>query len=406
MLVWRAGYLKDSGQPNTTETSIAKLYATEAAIRCANTAIQVHGGSGYVDDYPGRALPARRARDDPVRGDLPDPEADHRAGADGHRRARPEVMFTTQRARPPRRDRRRRRGDDGRGHRPAGLSVRRAHAAARSAAGGARVRGSSGSGAISARSVERGRSGELGRGGRRPDRLEAVAELEGFAPCELVIEAAPESLEVKRELFERLAEVVSDECVLATNTSSLPVTAIAGGLQEPRARGGHALLQPRSGHAPARGGRGRGILREALARARRRARRWASGSSRLCDGPGFLVNRCARPYGLEAARLLAEGIASVEQIDRICRLERRLSHGAVRAGGPGGPRHPAVRRALLLRAELRRAAMAAVADHRAAGGRGAAGAQVRAAVSTTTRTGSTGRPIRSRPLPGAARARS
>jgi alkylation response protein AidB-like acyl-CoA dehydrogenase len=52
MLVWRAGYLKDAGKPNTTETSIAKLYATEAAIRCANTAIQVHGGSGYVDDHP------------------------------------------------------------------------------------------------------------------------------------------------------------------------------------------------------------------------------------------------------------------------------------------------------------------------------------------------------------------
>ncbi len=52
MLVWRAGFLKDAGKPNTTETSIAKLYATEAAIQCANTAIQVHGGSGYVDDYP------------------------------------------------------------------------------------------------------------------------------------------------------------------------------------------------------------------------------------------------------------------------------------------------------------------------------------------------------------------
>jgi butyryl-CoA dehydrogenase len=52
MLVWRAGYLKDSGKPNTTETSIAKLYASEAAVRCANTAIQVHGGSGYVDDHP------------------------------------------------------------------------------------------------------------------------------------------------------------------------------------------------------------------------------------------------------------------------------------------------------------------------------------------------------------------
>jgi len=51
-LVWRAGWLKDTGQPNTTETSIAKLFATEAAVRTANAAIQVHGGSGYVDDHP------------------------------------------------------------------------------------------------------------------------------------------------------------------------------------------------------------------------------------------------------------------------------------------------------------------------------------------------------------------
>jgi butyryl-CoA dehydrogenase len=51
-LVWRAAWLKDTGQPNTTETSIAKYYATESSVRCANRAIQVHGGSGYVDDYP------------------------------------------------------------------------------------------------------------------------------------------------------------------------------------------------------------------------------------------------------------------------------------------------------------------------------------------------------------------
>ena len=51
-LVWKAGWLKDTGQPNTLETSVAKLFSTEAAIRCANTAIQVHGGSGYVDDFP------------------------------------------------------------------------------------------------------------------------------------------------------------------------------------------------------------------------------------------------------------------------------------------------------------------------------------------------------------------
>jgi alkylation response protein AidB-like acyl-CoA dehydrogenase len=52
LLVRRAGILKDQGRPNTAETSIAKLYATESAVECANAAIQVHGGSGYVDDYP------------------------------------------------------------------------------------------------------------------------------------------------------------------------------------------------------------------------------------------------------------------------------------------------------------------------------------------------------------------
>jgi butyryl-CoA dehydrogenase len=52
MLVLRAGLLKDEKKPNATETSVAKLYATEAAVECANLAIQVHGGSGYVDDYP------------------------------------------------------------------------------------------------------------------------------------------------------------------------------------------------------------------------------------------------------------------------------------------------------------------------------------------------------------------
>jgi len=52
MLVWRAGFLKDQNRPNTLETSVAKLHATEAAVECANTAIQVHGGAGYVDDHP------------------------------------------------------------------------------------------------------------------------------------------------------------------------------------------------------------------------------------------------------------------------------------------------------------------------------------------------------------------
>ncbi len=52
MLVFRAGMMKDAGKPNTTETSIAKLFATESASECADAAIQVHGGAGYVDDHP------------------------------------------------------------------------------------------------------------------------------------------------------------------------------------------------------------------------------------------------------------------------------------------------------------------------------------------------------------------
>jgi alkylation response protein AidB-like acyl-CoA dehydrogenase len=52
LLVWRAGDLKDQGRPSTLETSIAKYHATEAAVRCANAAIQVHGGYGYIDEYP------------------------------------------------------------------------------------------------------------------------------------------------------------------------------------------------------------------------------------------------------------------------------------------------------------------------------------------------------------------
>jgi butyryl-CoA dehydrogenase len=52
LLVWRAGHLKDQGRPNTLETSIAKYHATETAVKCANAAIQVHGGYGYIDEYP------------------------------------------------------------------------------------------------------------------------------------------------------------------------------------------------------------------------------------------------------------------------------------------------------------------------------------------------------------------
>ena len=78
-------------------------------------------------------------------------------------------------------------------------------------------------------------------------RLQGVAEPAGLAPCELVIEAAPERLEVKQQLFGELSEsVVSEECVLATNTSSLLVTAVASVVKGPeRVVGMHFLTRRR-----------------------------------------------------------------------------------------------------------------------------------------------------------------
>ena len=104
------------------------------------------------------------------------------------------------------------------------------------------------------------------------------------------------------------------------------------------------------------------------------------------DGPGFLVNRCNRPFGLEALRLLQERIADVETIDRICRHRGRLPDGPVRADGPGRRRHRLRGLQELLRAELRRAALAALADHRALRRRRACTAARAGAATTTTRS--------------------
>ena len=169
------------------------------------------------------------------------------------------------------------------------------------------------------RSVERGRLGEADATAAG-DRLDPVAELDGFGPCELVIEAAPESLELKRELFKRLVEVVSDDCVLATNTSSLPVTAIAGGLRAPQRVVGMHFFNPAPVMRLLEVIAGEDSSSEALARARAAGEAMGKRVIQASDGPGFLVNRCARPYGLEATRLLVEGVASVQEIDRICRL--------------------------------------------------------------------------------------
>ncbi|HEY2767489.1 MAG TPA: 3-hydroxyacyl-CoA dehydrogenase NAD-binding domain-containing protein [Solirubrobacteraceae bacterium] len=151
-------------------------------------------------------------------------------------------------------------------------------------------------------------------------RLEVVEQLDGLAPCDLVIEAAPELPELKRELYERLSQIVAADCVLATNTSSLPVTGIAAAASNPERVVGMHFFNPAPLMKLVEVIAGTRSEDRALALADATGRAMGKTVIRATDGPGFLVNRCNRPFGLEALRTLAERIADVETIDRICRL--------------------------------------------------------------------------------------
>jgi 3-hydroxybutyryl-CoA dehydrogenase len=166
-----------------------------------------------------------------------------------------------------------------------------------------------------ARWAEKGRVSEDAAGV-----LEPVSRLDELGPCELVIEAAPERAELKRDLFGALSMVCGDEVVLATNTSSIPVTSLASAAARPENVVGMHFFNPpplmplleviradQSSDA---------AVKLAIAVGR------AMGKEVIVavDGPGFLVNRCGRPFNGEALRLLQERVATHEQIDRICRL--------------------------------------------------------------------------------------
>ena len=170
------------------------------------------------------------------------------------------------------------------------------------------------------RGVERGRwsAEDADAAAQRLRPAPDVAELE---PCELVIEAAPERLELKRELFARLSEdVVSDDCVLATNTSSLLVTAVASAAKRPERVVGMHFFNPAPVMRLLEVVAGAQSSEEALSRARAAGEAMGKHVIVAADGPGFLVNRSNRPFGLEGLRLLQERVAPLDDIDRICRL--------------------------------------------------------------------------------------
>jgi 3-hydroxybutyryl-CoA dehydrogenase len=171
-----------------------------------------------------------------------------------------------------------------------------------------------------AHEVSRGRLSEAAAA-EAGDRLQGAGSLSELAPCGLVIEAAPESLALKRALLAELSEEVVDErCVLATNTSSLLVTEIAAAVRVPERVVGMHFFNPPPAMAAMELVAGVASSPHAIAVARATGEAMGKVVIDAQDGPGFLVNRCNRPFTLEALRLLGERVAEAKQIDRICRL--------------------------------------------------------------------------------------
>ena len=151
-------------------------------------------------------------------------------------------------------------------------------------------------------------------------RVRFTTALEDVADREIVVEAVPESLELKREVLTRVAALLDDDdAVLATNTSSLPVSAIASALPDPnRLIGLHFFNPPplmRLVEVVPTHVTDDDVLERALTIVRALGREPITTT----DSLGFVVNRCARPFVGEALRILGERVASVEQIDGICR---------------------------------------------------------------------------------------
>lgn len=141
------------------------------------------------------------------------------------------------------------------------------------------------------------------------------SELEAFAGCELVIEAIVEDLAVKQRLFRALESVVGPDAVLATNTSSLSIAAIAGGCTKSERVVGVHFFNPAPVMALVEVIPALATDAVVLAECRALVERWGKVVVIASDTPGFIVNRIARPYYGESLRILEEGIADAATID-------------------------------------------------------------------------------------------
>jgi 3-hydroxybutyryl-CoA dehydrogenase len=151
------------------------------------------------------------------------------------------------------------------------------------------------------------------------DRLHGTTELKGFESAGLIIEAVPEKLELKRDVFQQLDSLCPPETLLATNTSSFSVTAIAASTQRPERVLGLHFFNPPPLMALVEVIQGDRTTTETIEKATALMQQMGKTPARAKDTPGFIVNRIARPFYNEALRILGDGGATVEAIDRIMR---------------------------------------------------------------------------------------
>jgi 3-hydroxybutyryl-CoA dehydrogenase len=149
-------------------------------------------------------------------------------------------------------------------------------------------------------------------------RFQPATQLGDCAGCALVIEAAPEKLEIKRDIFKQLDAICSSETLLASNTSSFNITAIAAAAtQHPERVLGLHFFNPPPLMALVVVIKGDRTSNETIERATALMKAIGKTPARAKDTPGFIVNRVARPFYNEALRILGDGEASIETIDLI-----------------------------------------------------------------------------------------
>lgn len=149
------------------------------------------------------------------------------------------------------------------------------------------------------------------------ERIRPRTSFSDLSPAELVIEAVIEDLRVKKDLFRHLEANTKPTTLLASNTSSLSITAIASATKKPERVLGMHFFNPPQVMKLVEIVRGEQTSHEVLHQAMSFATHLGKMPVMVKDTPGFIVNRVARPFYGEALRILGENIASVEQIDTI-----------------------------------------------------------------------------------------